>query len=272
MPLVVLNMARAPGRLLPGDARRRPRRLPHTGARPDGRPRGGRARRSWRSTSPTSGATRCWSSATTTSPTRTQSVDVAPLDFGPLPAEGLGARRLHRRHRPRQARLAARRRQAARRRRLRPGRHYTRAPATGCDDGRRHRAAGRDRVRRRRRGRRRRVRHPGPVRPLRRRASCAPTACRVGFVRPITLFPFPTRGDRRRRRAAPRARRVYENNQGQMVDDVRLAVLGRCPVEFIGGLSLDAPASASLPTSTSTACSGAHPQDALRPTTTSEVA
>ena len=32
---------------------------------------------------------------------------------------------------------------------------------------------------------------------------------------------------------------VYENNRGQMVDDVRLAVLGRCPVEFIGRLSLD---------------------------------
>jgi 2-oxoglutarate ferredoxin oxidoreductase subunit alpha len=32
---------------------------------------------------------------------------------------------------------------------------------------------------------------------------------------------------------------VYENNQGQMIDDVRLAVLGRAPVEFIGGLSLD---------------------------------
>jgi len=32
---------------------------------------------------------------------------------------------------------------------------------------------------------------------------------------------------------------VYENNRGQMVDDVRLAVLGRCPVSFIGRLSLD---------------------------------
>jgi len=32
---------------------------------------------------------------------------------------------------------------------------------------------------------------------------------------------------------------VYENNQGQMIDDVRLAVLGAAPVHFIGGLSLD---------------------------------
>ena len=32
---------------------------------------------------------------------------------------------------------------------------------------------------------------------------------------------------------------VYENNQGQMIDDVRLALDGRVPVRFIGGLSLD---------------------------------
>src|SRR5581483_8918947 len=61
---------------------------------------------------------------------------------------------------------------------------------------------------------------------------------KVGYVRPITLFPFPTDAVAR---ATANARRVavYENNQGQMVDDVRLAVLGRAPVQFIGGLSLD---------------------------------
>jgi 2-oxoglutarate ferredoxin oxidoreductase subunit alpha len=60
----------------------------------------------------------------------------------------------------------------------------------------------------------------------------------VGFVRPITLYPFPSEAVAR---ACAGARRVavYENNQGQMIDDVRLAVLGRAPVEFIGGLSLD---------------------------------
>ena len=60
----------------------------------------------------------------------------------------------------------------------------------------------------------------------------------VGFVRPVTLFPFPTET---LARAAEQARlvAVYENNQGQMVDDVRLAVLGRAPVRFVGGLSLD---------------------------------
>jgi 2-oxoglutarate ferredoxin oxidoreductase subunit alpha len=60
----------------------------------------------------------------------------------------------------------------------------------------------------------------------------------VGYVRPITLFPFPAEAVAR---ACATARRVavYENNQGQMIDDVRLAVLGRAPVDFIGGLSLD---------------------------------
>jgi len=64
------------------------------------------------------------------------------------------------------------------------------------------------------------------------------TGVRVGCVRPISLYPFPTEAVAR---AADGARvvAVYENNQGQMVDDVRLAVLGRAPVTFIGGLSLD---------------------------------
>jgi 2-oxoglutarate ferredoxin oxidoreductase subunit alpha len=60
----------------------------------------------------------------------------------------------------------------------------------------------------------------------------------VGYVRPITLFPFPT--DTIAAAAdGVRAVAVYENNQGQMIDDVRLSVLGRAPVHFIGGLSLD---------------------------------
>jgi 2-oxoglutarate ferredoxin oxidoreductase subunit alpha len=61
---------------------------------------------------------------------------------------------------------------------------------------------------------------------------------RVGYVRPITLFPFPTEAVADAANGA-RAVAVYENNQGQMIDDVRLAVLGRAPVHFIGGLSLD---------------------------------
>jgi 2-oxoglutarate ferredoxin oxidoreductase subunit alpha len=60
----------------------------------------------------------------------------------------------------------------------------------------------------------------------------------VGYVRPITLFPFPSDAVASAADGA-RAVAVYENNQGQMIDDVRLAVLGRSPVHFIGGLSLD---------------------------------
>ena len=60
----------------------------------------------------------------------------------------------------------------------------------------------------------------------------------VGFVRPITLFPFPSTIVADAARGA-RAVAVYENNQGQMIDDVNLAVLGSVPVHFIGGLSMD---------------------------------
>jgi 2-oxoglutarate ferredoxin oxidoreductase subunit alpha len=63
---------------------------------------------------------------------------------------------------------------------------------------------------------------------------------RVGFVRPITLYPFPSGALAAAvAPASVKAVAVYENNQGQMIDDVRLAVLGRCPVRFIGGLSMD---------------------------------
>jgi len=61
---------------------------------------------------------------------------------------------------------------------------------------------------------------------------------RVGYVRPITLLPFPTEVVAQAA-AGARVVGVYENNQGQMVDDVRLAVAGATPVEFIGRLSLD---------------------------------
>jgi 2-oxoglutarate ferredoxin oxidoreductase subunit alpha len=62
---------------------------------------------------------------------------------------------------------------------------------------------------------------------------------RVGYVRPISLVPFPSEAIAAAADGA-KAVAVYENNSGQMVDDVRLAVLGRTPVHFIGGLSLDA--------------------------------
>jgi 2-oxoglutarate ferredoxin oxidoreductase subunit alpha len=61
---------------------------------------------------------------------------------------------------------------------------------------------------------------------------------RVGFVRPITLWPFPSAVVAA---AASRARAVvvYEMNAGQMIEDVELAVRGRVPVHGIGGISHD---------------------------------
>jgi len=56
---------------------------------------------------------------------------------------------------------------------------------------------------------------------------------RVGMLRPITLFPFPSDI---LREVAGHARlfAVVEMSTGQMVDDVRLALNGRRPVEFYG--------------------------------------
>ena len=59
------------------------------------------------------------------------------------------------------------------------------------------------------------------------------TGKKVGLIRPITLWPFPSRAIAD---AATPGRRllVVEMNHGQMVEDVRLAVNGKCPVEFYG--------------------------------------
>ena len=56
---------------------------------------------------------------------------------------------------------------------------------------------------------------------------------RVGLLRPITLFPFPTTEIRS---LVPLLEGilVVEMNAGQMVEDVRLAVEGRVPVSFYG--------------------------------------
>jgi 2-oxoglutarate ferredoxin oxidoreductase subunit alpha len=56
---------------------------------------------------------------------------------------------------------------------------------------------------------------------------------RVGLLRPVSLYPYPYA------RVAELAKQVrailvVEMNGGQMVDDVRLAVQGRIPVEFYG--------------------------------------
>ncbi len=56
---------------------------------------------------------------------------------------------------------------------------------------------------------------------------------KVGLLRPITLFPFPTNEIKR---LADKVKGVLtvELSAGQMVDDVRLAVNGKVPVEFYG--------------------------------------
>lgn len=56
---------------------------------------------------------------------------------------------------------------------------------------------------------------------------------KAGLVRPVTLWPFPKDA---LEAAVPTARAFLsvEMNMGQMVDDVRLAVAGRRPVEFFG--------------------------------------
>jgi 2-oxoglutarate ferredoxin oxidoreductase subunit alpha len=56
---------------------------------------------------------------------------------------------------------------------------------------------------------------------------------RAGLIRPVTLWPYPTNVIES---VVPTASAflVVEMNMGQMVDDVRLAVSGRRPVEFFG--------------------------------------
>ena len=62
---------------------------------------------------------------------------------------------------------------------------------------------------------------------------------KVGYFRPISLWPFPMEA---LANAAEGVQRVacLEQNAGQMIEDVRLSVLGRAPVVPIGGISSDA--------------------------------
>ncbi len=56
---------------------------------------------------------------------------------------------------------------------------------------------------------------------------------KVGLLRPITLYPFPI--DRIHQLSHQVASMlVVEMNAGQMVEDVRLSVNGKCPVNFVG--------------------------------------
>jgi 2-oxoglutarate/2-oxoacid ferredoxin oxidoreductase subunit alpha len=61
---------------------------------------------------------------------------------------------------------------------------------------------------------------------------------KVGFVRPISLWPYPSAAVAEAT-AGARTVGVFELCAGQMIDDVRLAVLGRAPVIGLGGISTD---------------------------------
>jgi len=62
---------------------------------------------------------------------------------------------------------------------------------------------------------------------------CRRLGLRVGLLRPITLYPFPTVAFEQ---VIPRAKSflVVEMSMGQMVDDVKIAVAGRRPIGFYG--------------------------------------
>ena len=165
-----------------------------------------------------------------------EAVDIAPVEFGALPAKdwavdgslgGSGRSRLD---------LAARVRQG----RTTVARH--RASPAG------------DRRRSTRRWRRARC-GSRPVAPRTRRrsssrsalrasssatssSSCKPRARRSGTSARSRSGRSRTRRSRRRR-TAPRRVGVFEMCAGQMIDDVRLGVLGRAPVSGIGGISTD---------------------------------
>lgn len=56
---------------------------------------------------------------------------------------------------------------------------------------------------------------------------------KVGLIRPITLWPFPAEVFAKRSETAKQFMCV-ELSMGQMIEDVRLAVNGKCPVSFYG--------------------------------------
>ncbi|MGA7244677.1 MAG: 3-methyl-2-oxobutanoate dehydrogenase subunit beta, partial [Terracidiphilus sp.] len=63
---------------------------------------------------------------------------------------------------------------------------------------------------------------------------------KVGLLRPITLYPFPTLDFEHLARRA-RSFVVVEMSNGQMLEDVRLALNGACPVEFLNRVGGNVP-------------------------------
>ena len=74
---------------------------------------------------------------------------------------------------------------------------------------------------------------------------CREKGIRVGMLRPITLWPFPTEALQETLSTAQRYLCV-EMSMGQMVDDVRLAINGQCPVDFYGRVGGMVPSVAEL--------------------------
>jgi pyruvate/2-oxoacid:ferredoxin oxidoreductase alpha subunit len=68
---------------------------------------------------------------------------------------------------------------------------------------------------------------------------------KIGLLRPITLFPFPKDKIATLSKTVKKFL-VVEMNNGQMVDDVRLAVMGKCPVQFYGRMGGVVPSMAEL--------------------------
>jgi len=63
---------------------------------------------------------------------------------------------------------------------------------------------------------------------------------RIGYIRPITLWPFPY-ATVAEAASGSNVRRIgsFELSAGQMIDDVRIGAAGQAPVRFIGGVSTD---------------------------------
>jgi 2-oxoisovalerate ferredoxin oxidoreductase alpha subunit len=68
---------------------------------------------------------------------------------------------------------------------------------------------------------------------------------KVGLLRPITLYPFPT-AYFRRLAASARAFLVVEMSNGQLLEDVRMALNGACPVEFLNRMGGNVPSNAGV--------------------------
>ena len=63
---------------------------------------------------------------------------------------------------------------------------------------------------------------------------------RVGYIRPVTLWPYPDKAFEHLP-ASVKSILVVEMNHGQMLEDVRLAVDGKVPVHFLGKTGGDIP-------------------------------